>query len=161
MLNNWSELGGLSARRSFACSWWICGIQCALQGERGNIVLSCVSVFTAHSLINYSAGPSDCDLQFWEETRVFPASDGSVTALASLIVPHFMLQPAHSYTVYLVKDTQSSLWNALMLFSCGGRALQILQLLSFIFLNESKWRGCLWNEQHGHFRQLCSFLVLL
>lgn len=73
MLNNWSELGGLSAQRSFACSWWICGIQCTLQGERGNIVLSCVSVFTAHSLINYSAGPSDCDLQFWEEARVFPA----------------------------------------------------------------------------------------
>lgn len=58
MLNNWSELGGLSAWRSFACSWWICGIQCTLLGERGNIVLSCVSVFTAHSLINYSAGPS-------------------------------------------------------------------------------------------------------
>lgn len=67
MLNNWSELGGLSAQRSFACSWWICGIQCTLQGERGNIVLSCVSVFTAHSLIHYSAGPSDCDPQFWEE----------------------------------------------------------------------------------------------
>lgn len=45
MLNNWSELGGLSAQQSFACSWWICGIQCTLQGERGNIVLSCVSVF--------------------------------------------------------------------------------------------------------------------
>lgn len=67
MLNNWSELGCLSAQQSFACSWWICGIQFTLQGERGNIVLSCVSVFTAHSLINYSAGPSDCDLQFWEK----------------------------------------------------------------------------------------------
>lgn len=35
MLNNWSELGGLSAQQSFACSWWICGIQCTLQGGEG------------------------------------------------------------------------------------------------------------------------------
>lgn len=71
MLNNWSELAVLSARRSFACCWWICGIRCTLQGKRGNIVLSCVSVFAAHSLINYSAGPSHCDPQFWEEARDF------------------------------------------------------------------------------------------
>lgn len=40
------------------------GFNVHYKGERGNIVLSCVSVFTANSLINYSAGPSDCDLQF-------------------------------------------------------------------------------------------------
>lgn len=96
MLNNWSELGGLSAQRSFACSWWICGILCTLQGERGNIVLSCVSVFTAHSLINYSAGPSDCDLQFRDEARVFSALVGSVTALAPLIFATF-----HVLTIFL------------------------------------------------------------
>lgn len=47
MLNNWSELGDLSAQPSFACSWWISKIQCTLQGARGNIVLNCVSVFAA------------------------------------------------------------------------------------------------------------------
>lgn len=81
MLNNWSELGGLSAQWSFACSWWICGIRCTLHGERGNKGLSCVSVFIAHSLINYSARPSDCDLQLWGKTRDFPAKDGSMTVL--------------------------------------------------------------------------------
>lgn len=84
MLNNWSELGCLSAQQSFACSWWICGIQFTLQGERGNIVLSCVSVFIAHSLINYSAEPSDCDLQFWEKAQVFTSKDESVTSLIVL-----------------------------------------------------------------------------
>lgn len=117
MLNNWSELGGLSAQPSFACSWWICGIQCTLQEERGNIVLSCVSVFTAHSLINYSAEPSDCDLQFWEEGPRLPSlDDGSVTALAALIVLHFHAPAGLALTHCISWNTlKASLWGALML----------------------------------------------
>ena len=38
----------------------------------GNIVLSCVSVFAARSLINYSARPSDCDLCSAGENLLLP-----------------------------------------------------------------------------------------
>lgn len=112
MLNNWSELEGLSAQRSFACSWWICGIQCTLRGERGNIVLSCVSVFTAHSLINYSAGA----LWLWPAVlRTRPGSPPPKTGpWQHLLLLMYLLS-------YIVSRRHAG---TLVLFSCDGRRVK-------------------------------------